>query len=63
LLVGEELVGEPVAGTGDTIALSTGPLTEETTFSIRAAKVAHPDISIELDQQVTVQVGPEAEAT
>ncbi len=62
LLVGEKLVGEPVAGTGDTIALSTGPLTEETTFVIRATKVADPDISVDLDQQVTVQVRPEAEA-
>ncbi|MFN8459462.1 MAG: hypothetical protein U0401_33230 [Anaerolineae bacterium] len=62
LLVGKKHVGEPVVGAGNTIALSTGPLTQETTFSIRATKLTQPDISVVLDQQVTLQVRPEAEA-
>lgn len=62
LMVGGKPVGEPMVGTSDTLALPTGPLIEETTFSIRGAKVANSDIFVDLDQQVTVQVRPKPEA-
>jgi hypothetical protein len=54
-------VGEPVTGAGDTIGIPTGPLTAETTFAIQGTKLANPDISVALAQQVTVQVRAEPE--
>jgi hypothetical protein len=59
LMVEDEPLGDAVEGTGDKIALPTGVLTQETTFTVRAAKIAHPEIAVVLDQPVTVQVRPE----
>jgi hypothetical protein len=56
LLAAGAPVGDRVAGTGDTITIPTGPLAEDTTFVIQATRLANPDISVELAQQVTVQV-------
>jgi hypothetical protein len=56
LLAAGTPLGQPVAGTGATIVLPTGPLNEETTFTIRAFKPDRLDIMVELAQQVTVQV-------
>jgi hypothetical protein len=63
LLAGKKPVGKPVAGTGDTIALPTGLLTTGTTFGIRATKNANPSLFADLEQQISVQVQPEAQAT
>jgi len=55
-------VGGLVEGNGDTIALPSRPLTEDTTFIIRATRIANPDIFVEMDGQVTVRVQPDSEA-
>ncbi len=59
LLADGNLVRDPVVGNGNMITLSTGPLSQETTFVIRAARVDRPDIFVDLDQQITVQVRPD----
>lgn len=50
-------VGDPVTGDGETIALPTGPLTQTTTFGVRAAKLSNASAVVDLAQTVTVQVG------
>jgi hypothetical protein len=61
LTVDQNPVGEAVEGAGDTLALSTGPLTEDSVFVVRATRVDNPNISTELWQQAAVQVRPEPE--
>jgi hypothetical protein len=52
-------IGEPSAGSGETLALLTRPLTSATTFTVRAIKEIDSSITADLAQKVTVQVRPE----
>ncbi|MEZ4731466.1 MAG: hypothetical protein R3E79_30480 [Caldilineaceae bacterium] len=56
LWVGEQSVGEAVAGGAERLALPTGTLTAETTFAVRATRTAYSELSVLLAQSVTVQV-------
>ncbi|MCU0837331.1 MAG: hypothetical protein MUE49_01250 [Rhodospirillales bacterium] len=56
LLTGDTKVGEPIAGSGRSITLPTGPIAADTTFTIRATKTAVPAASIILASPVTVTV-------
>ena len=56
-------VGDPVKGNAKQIVLPSGPLSEETTFKIRASKIANADISLELEQQVVIRVRPDPTLT
>lgn len=56
LRVGNTDVGNSVAGSGDTIALPTGPLAADTTFRVRASKAAAPEVAVLLAATVTVTV-------
>lgn len=56
LLADGKPIGNSVDGNGDAILLLTGPITEDTTFVIRATRITDTDISVELDQQVSVAV-------
>jgi hypothetical protein len=58
LFVGEKAVGQPVEGNGATISLTSDPLTEETTFVVRATRIGNAEIFAVLAQQVRVQVRP-----
>ena len=51
-------MGDPVAGNDNTINLPTDPLTADSAFQIKASKKDKPAVSINLDQQVTIQVRP-----
>lgn len=56
LLVDGKPTGDSVEGNGDTIVLPTGPITEDTTFVIRATRISNTDISVELDARVHVAI-------
>ena len=56
LMANGALVGTAVTSTGDTIALESDPLTEETTFSVQASKTADDTIIVILNQTVTVTI-------
>ena len=51
-------VGAAVQGNGETIVLPTGPLSEDTTFVIRATKVNNNDIYADLQQHAAISVRP-----
>jgi hypothetical protein len=61
LLVGDEASGEPVAGGGEAIDLTSGPLTVATTFTVRATRVAYPELFVPLTEQIHVEVRSAAE--
>jgi hypothetical protein len=54
-------VGSAVAGNRGDITLPTAPLTENTTFSVRATRTASPEISVLLGQTAVVEVRPRPE--
>lgn len=56
-LPGNVNVGDPVAGTGETISLPTGPLTATTTFSVLAVR-AIGGCAVTLVQTKTIAVNP-----
>ena len=56
LMANGVLIGTVFEGTGDTIALESDPLTEETTFSVQATKIIDDNITVVLNQTVTVTV-------
>ena len=61
LLVGRDIVGQPIVGHGSTLTLPTGSLAKTTTFLIHATRVAQPDVFADLLQRVTVNVKASAE--
>jgi hypothetical protein len=56
LMSGQNPVGDPVAGTGAGIALPTGPIAADTTFSVAASRGDDPQVTVVLKAQATVQV-------
>ncbi len=60
LFVANEPLGDPAVGSGDTLSLPTGPLTEETTFVIRATRASHPELVATLTQNIVVAIQPDS---
>ena len=56
LLTGDSAVGTPVPGNGATLALASGAIQTDTTFSVSAARADRPEISAMLKAQVSVKV-------
>ena len=63
LMSGETVIGTAVTGTGADIALPTGPITEDTTFIIVAARVDDEKITAELTSKPSVTLEVDAGET
>lgn len=59
LFVGGSEVGSTASGNGARLRLTTGPLTADATFVVRASRLVDPTVSVELTQQVKITVRPE----
>jgi hypothetical protein len=58
LMAGSAPVGEALAGTGADLALPSGPIAADTTFSVTATRADNAQLAAVLQQQVTVKLAP-----
>lgn len=56
LMAGQTAIGAAVAGTGADIALPSGPIAVDTTFTVAAARAGNPQVATVLKAQASVKV-------
>ena len=55
---GQTAVGSPLPGTGAELALPSGPISADTTFSVAAARADNAQIAAVLKAQASVKLTP-----